>query len=122
MVKKADVLSKIATATSLLASKKSELSAFLEAKSALSNVDTVIEYVLVSHSHIKESYSLAGTPYLNETTREEEHLKEVTNELDIKRDEIMLKLDIKINQLNMDISDLNTQLKWLQLDLRYAED
>mgnify|MGYP000854256310 CR=1 FL=1 len=68
-------------------------------RNALIGFSTHIEYVLKSHEHIKATYYLAGTPYLNETNNEEDILKTVEQDLSTKRDDIVTKLNLKIMEL-----------------------
>ena len=121
MVTKASVRAKISSVNAELSSLTTEISRLKTAKQKLQAVDTSIEYVLKSHSHIKHTYFLAGTPYLNETEMEEENLKNVSHRFEDEKVSITIELQSKINKLEAEAFSLREQLKWLELDLRYAE-
>ncbi|MBP2623899.1 hypothetical protein [Streptococcus oricebi] len=122
MVKKAEVQGKINAVNAKLTAANAKLEALTSAHSTLSGTNTSIEYVLKSHENIKATYHLAGTPYLKETEDEKENLTTTTAQFDTQKTTVLEQLQTKINQIRIQIAGYNDQLKWLSLDLRYAED
>lgn len=96
----------------VLNSKISELTACLNALTAFS-VD--IEYVLKSHEHIKATYHLAGTPYLNETNNEEDIIKQAERSLSEKKDEVVRKLSLKIVEIEGQKLAIGTAITILEM-------
>jgi hypothetical protein len=94
----------------------SQISRLEECKRALTNFSTDIEYVLTSNEHIKTTYYLAGTPYLNETNNEETILKTAKQKLTAKSDDIVAKLAQKISELESRKSGINSSIRWLEAE------
>lgn len=106
----------------LLTNLSSKISKLEGCKKSLTDFSTKIEYVLKNHDHIKMTYNLAGTPYLNETNNEEKILKTAETNLSGKKDDIIAKLTQKIIELEAEKSGVIAEITGLEFKKFYIKE
>lgn len=94
-----------------LSSQISELETLLK---DLNAAYTSIKYELISHSNIKENYTLAGTKYLEETQAEQDLLKNEQRNLKTHKDNAASAVEKKIKSLSSQLESINSQIEKLQ--------
>ena len=90
---------------------------FVEIKKSLTSFPTTISYVLVSDENIKSGYNLAGKKYSEQTTSEQELLKNLKRDFNTKIDNVSEKVSKKIQELEEEKSDLAIRKFLLGIDL-----
>ena len=94
-----------------LSSQISELETLLK---ELNAAYTSIKYELISHSSIKENYTLAGTKYLEETQAEQDLLKNEQRNLKTHKENAASAVEKKIKSLSTQLESINSQIEKLQ--------
>ena len=72
---RAEIQAAINSTNKAISSLETEIDNLIEIKNSLAAFPTTISYVLVNDENIKSSYNLAGTKYSEETSSEQDLLK-----------------------------------------------
>jgi hypothetical protein len=112
---KAAIQAQINEKNDALSALSSEIAELEASKSALSSFSTDVKYILENHEHIKATYYLAGTPYLQETRAEEGIISEVGQSFSGKKEEMIEKLATKIAALELEKLSIGTSIKLLEV-------
>lgn len=99
-----------------------QINALETARRQLLMTGTNVDYTLKSHEHIKESYHLAGTPYLEMTHNEEALIQEIETYFKSQKEFFLNEIDRKIAHHQLTISSYNRSILALQIALTAAEE
>ena len=114
---RAEIQAEINEINQSISSLTTEIDKFVEIKKSLTSFPTTISYVLVSEENIKSGYNLAGKKYSEQTTSEQELLKNLKRDFNTKIDNVSEKVSKKIQELEEEKSDLAIRKFLLGIDL-----
>lgn len=122
MAKKAEIQANIDSIKSSQSALEADIMILRQLKNQLESYVSKAQYVLTNHETIKEIYHLAGTPYLNMTTGEEDYLDTVSTLLDFKTAAVVTAVQAKISELELSIGNLRSQIVILTLAQSLAKE
>lgn len=114
---RAEIQAAIDSTNKAISSLQTEIDNLIEIKNSLAAFPTTISYVLVNDENIKSSYNLAGTKYSEETSSEQDLLKNLKRDFDTKIDNVSEKVSKKIQELEGQKNILSTRLVTLRFTL-----
>lgn len=114
---RAEIQAAIDSTNKAISSLETEIDNLIEIKNSLAAFPTTISYVLVNDENIKSSYNLAGTKYSEETSSEQDLLKNLKRDFDTKIDNVSEKVSKKIQELEGQKNILSSRLVTLRFAL-----
>lgn len=114
---RAEIQAAIDSTNKAISSLQTEIDNLIEIKNSLAAFPTTISYVLVNDENIKSSYNLAGTKYSEETSSEQDLLKNLKRDFDTKIDNVSEKVSKKIQELEGQKNILSARLVTLRFTL-----
>ena len=114
---RAEIQAEINEINQSISSLTTEIDKFVKKKKSLTSFPTTISYVLVRDENIKSGYNLAGKKYSEQTTSEQELLKNLKRDFNTKIDNVSEKVSKKIQELEEEKSDLAIRKFLLGIDL-----
>ena len=114
---RAEIQAAINSTNKAISSLETEIDNLIEIKNSLAAFPTTISYVLVNDENIKSSYNLAGTKYSEETSSEQDLLKNLKRDFDTKIDNVSEKVSKKIQELEGQKNILSARLVTLRFTL-----
>lgn len=114
---RAEIQAAIDSTNKAISSLETEIDNLIEIKNSLAAFPTTISYVFVNDENIKSSYNLAGTKYSEETSSEQDLLKNLKRDFDTKIDNVSEKVSKKIQELEGQKNILSSRLVTLRFAL-----